>query len=142
MLSADIDSIAFEWDGYPGSMYPLLGAAWAPCLGQTSRDWILATRESLMRRLVTELKDGSPLDADMALHLDWGQASDALTSILGRTESWELFREKSQDEVRNEIGPIVRAIGQLGRLELVFRQHDGRTEVSGLLARPFPKDPA
>jgi len=140
VLPSDVDGIPYEWGGYPGMLYPMVGAQWAPCLGHDGRDWLGASRERVMRDLVENLGDGLPVVADFTLQVDWEQVSTALVKILTRVEHLELVPEMDRDEVRATLFPIALALRHLGRTEILGAHVDGTNTIEGRLARRAPKD--
>jgi len=139
LLPSDIEAIPYEWGGFPGMLYPMVGAQWAPCLGHMGRDWIGASRERVMRAITEDLGDGSPVEADFTVQIDWQQVSNALGKMVMQVEDMELFPEMNRDEVRATMVPIARALRHLGRTEILGKNIDGTNVIKGRLARRAPE---
>ncbi len=139
MLPTDIETIPYEWGGYPGTLYPMAGSQWAPCLGRQGRDWLGASRERAMRELTGRLAEGAPVDADFTLQIDWAQVSAALVKLITQVEDLELIPEMDRDEVRTFAVPFAQALRHLGRTAVLGESKDGVTTFEGRLARRAPE---
>jgi hypothetical protein len=139
LLPADIEGIPYEWEGNAGTLYPMVGSQWAPCLGYKGRDWIGASRERVMRALVEDLGEGAAVPADFTLQVDWEQVSEAIVHMLTQVEDLELFPEMNREEVRTNLVPIAKALRHLGRTEILGEQIDGTNTIEGRLTRR-PRD--
>jgi len=129
------EAIRYAWDRRDGWQIPLLGAECTLCMTALEPYWLFTSREQAMPGLLDGLQGGRPVDANLALRVDWRQASAALSLGLLRAAQWEILLEKNEDDVRREWLPLCAALGELGSLSVDAQAWGGWVQFKGQLAR-------
>ncbi len=129
-------SIPYVWDKNPGTMFPLVGMEFSPCIARSGREWTLATGEALMTELAGGMADGPACapNVDIALRVSWSEfarVADEVTLWLGENE---LLPRRNIDDVRGGIAAKLKAIGALGTLQIDGEARGDSVKFSGHLA--------
>ncbi|MCP4643750.1 MAG: hypothetical protein GY851_25115 [bacterium] len=139
-LFRSVVSVPYEWQERPGNYVALLGEQMAPCLAGYERDWILATREPLMRELMGGLASGPAVLADASVRLDWTRAGETAEAVIRTLGELELVPGRAKGDVNAELLPIARGAAQLGRLELDAYSEGEWMRFEGALATAIAED--
>ena len=138
-LFAPDSLMPYEWNGQPGFMAAGIGEKLVPCLCRVGSDWMFASREPLMAQLAGHLRPAEPLDADIAIRLDWAKLAKCGEVMLRKAAVLELVPRMNVKDVDAVLMPYVRAAGQLGSLEFDAHAQGGRIGFDGRLAQQTKK---
>lgn len=129
------EAIRYAWDRHDGWQIPLLGAECTLCMTTLDPYWLFTSQERTMPGLLDGLQGGRPVDGNLALRLDWRQASTALSQTLLRAAKWEALPEQNEADARREWLPLCEALGELGHLAIDAQAWGGWIQFKGQLAR-------
>jgi hypothetical protein len=127
------EPIAYEWGDHPGWALPVLGEKIGLYLGRAGTRWLVATRETLLAGLVERPQATEPLDADVAITLNWAKAGHIAEALLLKAGELELFTGKDSRAVENDMAPFAQALGRLGTLRCSGRFREGRLYFEGFI---------
>lgn len=135
-LLTDVDRWPFEWQGSPGWVAPWWGEEATLCLGQSGQDWLLTSQEPLMAALAGRLQSGEPVEAAMALRIDWRKLEACAEHLLREAAALELIPRMNAEDVEATLLPPLRPLAELGTLRLDFNADtDGWVAFNGKLAQ-------
>lgn len=136
--------LPYEWNGYAGARLPLYGEKAALCISHYERFWLATSQEPLMARLVGALRPVPPLDAAMALRLDWEKAGRVCRALAAQALTQELIGREWLEAAEEDWGPLSENLGGLGSLVIDGRHGDTPADglmLSGFLARAEGESP-
>ena len=136
-LVADRDALPYEWGDTAGWIAPWLSEKLAPCLACSGRDWLVTSQEPVMARLVGRLGQGAPVEADIALRIDWQRLADCGQRLVRSAAELELIPRMNPRDAEQKVIPYLQGIGQAGALFLKGTCVEGRLSFEGYLARPL-----
>lgn len=139
-LAAAGPLLPYEWDGQPGLIAPRQGEKAAMCLSSQGRDWLVASQEPVMARLLRALRqapqpknDCGEHAADAVTAIDWARAAKQAQSLARKWADLELFPRMNGEDVNEELIPLLRALERLGGARLYWAQEDARLVCRGAL---------
>jgi hypothetical protein len=124
-------ALPYEWRGTPGRIVPWLGEEASLCLARWNKDWLVTTQEQLMAKIIGEYpRETVPADAFLAVDLE--RAAKRAGTLLQKAGDMELIPWMNGQDAVNAYGARLKALGDLGRLQLVFnRDTEGRINFKG-----------
>lgn len=129
--------LPYEWDGHPGVVAPRAGEKAAICLASSGADWLAASQEPAMSRLIAMLQQPTQqchLDESAAVvAVNWAKAAARAQSLARKAAALELFPGLNSTDLEERVTPLLRALARQGCAHLHWRQNDGRLEFSGAL---------
>jgi hypothetical protein len=128
------NGIPHEWGGKSGVAIPWIGEKLLLCLAVRDRDWLFATQEPLMARMIASKTPESNVAADAALEIDWKKAGRCAEKLSMKFADSELLPGMNAKDLERDWLPFVRAAARLGSVRLEGRAHDKRLEFKGYLA--------
>lgn len=134
----DTHPIVYEWNGFAGSMTPLIGDRLSLYACQAGDDALFATSEPVMASLVGRLSPGPAENAevDAVVTADWKKIAQALMDLAQTAGEYQLLPRMNIDDVRHTLSPRLTGLSKLGTLNLTGRAAQGRIEFSGVLFQP------
>jgi len=132
--------LPMAWNGEPGVLVPWWGEKLSWCLGRSGAHWLLTTQEPLMASLAESLREGPEVPADLALRVNWREVSRAAQALLPRAADLELIPRANSEDIRRDWMPVVDAVSDMGRCEVLGRFEDGRVILKGFLAAQAPEE--
>lgn len=137
-----IQPIAYEWNGFPGAMTPLLGARFSLYACTANDDFLVTTSEPVMSELAGQLALGPAENAeiDVVLTADWEKVANALDALAQVAGEYQLLPRMNGDDVRHTISPRLTGLSKLGTMNLAGHVTQGRIEFSGNLFQPGGDD--
>jgi len=132
-------TLPYAWGETPGSLTPVWGPPWTLALSTAGADWVAASREPVMERLLAGYAPGPSVAADLLLTWDWGAAARPATGLLRSAAAYELLPELNERELGRELLPLLDALGQLGHAHLEGQAQEDWLHFAGSLtaAEPF-----
>lgn len=132
------ETLPFEWSENGGVMVPLLGSECSPCIARTPHDWIVTSREPLMRDIGGNLAEGPACAAevDVALRASWEKLGAFAEEIVQRLAKDEVLPRMNVDDVSADIVPKITAMSKLGEIRIDGSVRGGTLKFSGNLAKP------
>lgn len=118
-LDAPDGVIPYEWGGRPGWLRPWLGEKLALCSSATEDFGVLASQESLMWGLMDGVELGTPLAADLMVHVDWKRAGRLCLKLLRALAGQELIPRMNEADLNRLVTPYLNALVEMGNLNLV-----------------------
>ncbi|MCL4218429.1 MAG: hypothetical protein KJ052_15685, partial [Candidatus Hydrogenedentes bacterium] len=137
-LTATLNTQPYEWHGEPGLRAPLWGDALALCLGHTEYSWHATTQEPLMEILTRGEPPSEPLPDDLILRWNWGKNARLLTRLLAEAAGNDRLGRNNNDDFERDVAPWLKALENMGWLELIGESESGWTTFRGVLNRGTP----
>ncbi len=128
-------TMPFEWNGRAGTITSVSGEKATLCLTRSGGYWLATSQEPLMAQLAGGLRDTQPIEADLAVRLDWERFSEVARTLVERLAGFELIPRMNVDDVRECLAPAIESARGLGELRLIGRCEDGAVVLEGEISR-------
>ncbi|HUW60692.1 MAG TPA: hypothetical protein VMZ06_06765 [Candidatus Bathyarchaeia archaeon] len=129
--------LPYEWDGHPGIVAPRAGEKAAICLTSSGADWLAASQEPAMARLIAILQQPTQQcqvdKSNAVVAVNWTKAAARAQPLARKAAALELFSGLNSTDLEKRVAPLLRALARQGCAHLHWRQNDGRLEFSGAL---------
>ena len=124
----------YEWNGVPGSLFPLFGEEFAIALQDVPPLRLIASQESLLARAFGEVDRSSTKKVDFMMRLDWARFTEVFQRWILNAADEELLPRLNRTDVNELIVPYLEMLLEAGELRIEGESVEAGISFEGFLA--------
>ena len=128
----------YQWNGYSGWMFPLLGAPFSLYSFQRDDTQYLATQESLAAALSGPTPDTVPLTEDFSCTVSWKPLTEALVTTARWLAPYDLLPRTNLKDLDRRFFPLMNALASCGTCRVQGHWEEDHLVCDGTVSSDTP----
>ena len=124
----------YEWNGVPGSLFPLFGEEFALALQDVPPLRLIASQESLLAGAFGETGQSTEHNVDFMMRLDWARFTGVFQRWILNAADEELLPRLNRADIAESVIPYLEMFVEAGELRVEGKSDEAGISIKGYLA--------